>query len=154
MAYGLTSGSDTAALDKWQTEICAECDPRDKRVWECQRLLMPLFEDAQQQAVTGSVPQLCLPPDDQSIHTRSVGFRDWCRGFLYGFGIRECLEQNELSASAREALHDIGELARLDPPQQESGEEDEAALMELQEYLRVAVLLIRGELNSSAPNQR
>lgn len=153
MAYGLTTASSTAALDKWQTEICADLDPGDERVRECQQLLKPLFVDAQQQSVTGSIPQLCLPPEDQSIHTRSVGLRDWCRGFLYGFGISECFEHNQVSGSAREALRDIGELARLDPPLSDSGEEDEAALTELQEYLRVAVSLIRGEFRSRVTAQ-
>lgn len=147
IAHGLTTVFSAASLENWQTEVYADCDAGDERLLQCQRLLAPLFVDAQQHAM-GSVTQLCLPPDDQDIRVRAIALRDWCRGFLYGLGIGGRIEHAKLSADANEALHDIGELARLDAPQQIEGEEDEFALAELQEYLRVAVSIIRGDLRS------
>jgi uncharacterized protein YgfB (UPF0149 family) len=147
IAHGLTAFCGAASLENWQTEIYADCEAGDARLPECQRLLTPLYVDAQQHSME-DVPQLCLPPDDQDIQVRAIGLRDWCRGFLYGLGISGRIERTELSADANEALTDIGELARLDAPQHDKGEEDEAALAELQEYLRVAVSIIRADMRS------
>jgi uncharacterized protein YgfB (UPF0149 family) len=52
------------------------------------------------------------------------------------------------SKEAREILKDIAEFTKLDVDAK--GEEDEQAFMEITEYLRSAVLLLRDELGSSS----
>jgi hypothetical protein len=51
-----------------------------------------------------------------------------------------------LSEDAQEAVRDLGQIARADVTDASESEEDEAALAEIVEYLRVAVLLIREDL--------
>lgn len=86
---------------------------------------------------------LLLPGQDASLHARSQALFEWCRGFLGGFGLAAG-EQGTLSEEGQEALADLGRLAAASP-QEHGDEEDERALAEIQEFVRVAALLLHGE---------
>jgi uncharacterized protein len=82
-----------------------------------------------------------LPDDDERLDHRLTALGEWCAGFLAGY--RALAEPDELPADAREALDDIAELAEIEPDLDETAE-GEADFTEVVEYLRVAVLLLRG----------
>ncbi|HET9033109.1 MAG TPA: UPF0149 family protein [Dokdonella sp.] len=92
----------------------------------------------------GFVPM--LPADAAALETRAEALVDWCRGFLGGVGLAGAGKRgNELSADAREIVKDFATIAssNLDV----SGkEEDETALVEVIEFVRVGVLLLHSEL--------
>lgn len=94
---------------------------------------------------------LLLPDDDAPMFDRSQSLFDWCRGFLGGFGLSAGSAQ-ALSEEGREALADIARLAAAGA-QEEGDEEDEAALAEIEEFVRVAVLLLHGDC-TLAPRHR
>ncbi len=87
--------------------------------------------------------ELLLPESDASLYERSGALFDWCRGFVGGFGLAAG-PTPPLSAEGPEALAD---LVRLSAAAAEEGgdEEDEDALAEIEEYVRVAVLLLHGD---------
>lgn len=87
--------------------------------------------------------ELLLPGADESLAARAEALFDWCRGYLGGFGLAAGARP-PLSEEASEALQDLARLAQAEP---ESGEddEDEAALAEIEEFVRVAVLLLHGD---------
>jgi len=91
---------------------------------------------------------LLLPAEDRPLQERAEGIYDWARGFLLGLGLGGLSEQG-LTAQGREVLRDLVEFTRLDlaglSAEEEIGEADEAALMELQEFLWVAVRLLQTE---------
>ncbi|HSR65848.1 MAG TPA: UPF0149 family protein [Xanthomonadaceae bacterium] len=87
--------------------------------------------------------ELLLPGVDASLAERSGALFDWCRGFLGGFGLASGAEP-PLSEESREALADIARLAAASP-QEEGDEEDEDALTEIEEFVRVAALLLHGD---------
>ena len=87
--------------------------------------------------------ELLLPDADTPLATRSGALFDWCRGFLGGFGLAAG-QSPPLSDDGNEALSEIAKLAAA-MPQDDGDEEDEAALVELEEFVRVAVLLIHGD---------
>jgi len=87
--------------------------------------------------------ELLLPDADASLAIRSGALFDWCRGFLGGFGLASG-KSPPLSEEGSEALADIAKLAAA-TPQDDGDEEDEAALVEIEEFVRVAVLLIHGD---------
>ncbi len=87
--------------------------------------------------------ELLLPGQGEPLYERTAALFDWCRGFLGGFGLAAGAEP-PLSDEGREALADIARLAAASP-QEEGDEEDERALAEIQEFVRVAVLLIHGD---------
>lgn len=87
--------------------------------------------------------ELLLPAAEATLGERSGALFEWCRGFLGGFGLAAGASP-PLSEESREALEDLARLARA-VPQDEGDEEDEDALAELEEFVRVAALLIHGD---------
>ena len=85
---------------------------------------------------------LLLPGEDASLEERSGALFDWCRGFLGAFGLASGAAA-KLSDESREALADLAKLAAA-TPQDEGDEEDEEALVEIEEFVRVATLLLHG----------
>ena len=86
---------------------------------------------------------LLLPDGDTSLGQRSGALFDWCRGFLGGFGLAAGAAP-ALSEESTEALADLAKLAAA-VPQDEGDDEDEDALIEIEEFVRVAVLLLHGD---------
>jgi len=86
---------------------------------------------------------LLLPDEDASLLERSEALFAWCRGFVGGYGLAagEC---TDLSAEGHDALADLVRLA-AENGQLEGDEEDEIALMELEEFVRVTALLLHSE---------
>jgi len=87
--------------------------------------------------------ELLLPGADASLGERSGALFDWCRGFLGGFGLAAGAEP-PLSEESREALADIARLAAASA-QDEGDDEDEDVLTEIEEFVRVAALLLHGD---------
>ena len=87
--------------------------------------------------------ELLLPDADASLSERSGALFDWCRGFLGAFGVAAG-QDPPLSEEGREALADLARLAAASP-QDEGDEEDEEALAEIEEFVRVATLLLHGD---------
>ncbi|GAB1408821.1 YecA family protein [Thermomonas brevis] len=84
--------------------------------------------------------QLLLPDDDTPA--RAAALFAWCRAFLGGFGL--AVGEKKLSEEGEEALGDLANLAAariedVDP------DGDEEALTEIEEYLRMAVLLLHAD---------
>lgn len=86
---------------------------------------------------------LLLPGSEATLAARSEALFDWCRGFVGGFGLGAGGEP-PLSEEGREALHDLARLAAA-TAQDDGDDEDEAALAEIEEFVRVAVLLLHGD---------
>jgi uncharacterized protein YgfB (UPF0149 family) len=86
---------------------------------------------------------LLLPGADASLRDRSGALFDWCRGFLGGFGLAAG-NAPPLSEEGSEALSDLARLAAA-TPQDDGDDDDEQALVEIEEFVRVAVLLLHGD---------
>lgn len=85
-----------------------------------------------------------LPADDRPLAERADAVVDWCRGFLGGFGLAGAGAHEKLSGDAREALKDFATIA-ASSFDFDNADEDEDALIEVQEFLRVSALLIYTE---------
>ncbi len=85
--------------------------------------------------------------DDASQHAEAL--RSWCQGFLLGVGYQK--KGAEWPGESGEILRDIVEFTKLESDIQD--EKDEQALMEIHEYLRAAVLLLRDQLNEAGQSQ-
>ena len=96
--------------------------------------------------------ELLLPDADAPLPRRSGAVFDWCRGFLGGFGLAAGATPS-LSEEGTEALADIARLAAA-TAQDEGDEDDEAALVEIEEFIRVAVLLLHGDCVLAARHRR
>jgi len=88
---------------------------------------------------------LLLPEDGEPLSVRSAALFDWCRGFLGGFGLAAG-ERASLSEEGNEALADLARLAAAQPdPDDEDDAVEEDALTEIEEFVRVAALLLHGD---------
>ncbi|MBO9881666.1 YecA family protein [Xanthomonas sp. D-109] len=87
---------------------------------------------------------LVLADAGASLPERADALFDWCRGFLGGFGLAAGAAP-PLSEEGQEALQDLARLAQASADDFDSGDEDEDALAEIEEFVRVAVLLLHSD---------
>jgi len=85
-----------------------------------------------------------LPADDRPLHERAEAVVEWCRGFLGGFGLAGAAVQASLSAEAQEVLRDLGTIAGSSFDFGNESE-DEDALIEVHEFVRMAAMLLFAE---------
>jgi uncharacterized protein len=113
---------------------------------ENKNMLVRLFEETRRLLASDEFEfDLFLPEDDASLIEQVEALKNWCRGFLFGVGSRTAA--SNWTEDAREILKDITEFTKLDDYAE--GEEDERAFVEITEYLRSAVLLLRDELGDN-----
>ena len=120
--------NDDAELDALAAEMHDACI---KRLGQLEMGLTPL-----------------LPPDAEPMRVRVDALVDWTRGFLGGFGLTGAASDN-LTDAGREVLRDMGAIAgsrpTLDSDDDQGSDEDESALMELLEFVRVGAMLLQTE---------
>lgn len=94
-----------------------------------------------------------LPEDDRPLPERAEAMIEWCRGFLGGFGLAGTTAHAQLSDEAQEILRDLGMVASSSL---DFGNEtdDEDALIEIQEFVRVAAMLLHAECNTADSSSR
>ena len=90
---------------------------------------------------------LLLPADEVPLTARAAGFASWCRGFLSGLGLAGIADLEALGEDAREFLADLSRFTAL-AMDADGDEEDERALVELTEFTRMGVMLVRAELKA------
>jgi uncharacterized protein YgfB (UPF0149 family) len=89
-----------------------------------------------------------LPETDTALDARAEALVEWCRGFLGGLGLAGITGRARLSADADEILKDFATIAGSRFEYADS-EEDENALTEVIEFIRVGVLLLHSELHAA-----
>jgi uncharacterized protein len=108
---------------------------------------------------------LLLPDDESGIGERAQALSDWCGGFLGGLGLAThtsaaktpikgssthkghiTMGGGQLSADASEAIRDLERIARAEIELDDDDEANEAALIEIGEYIKVSAALIYQEL--------
>ena len=110
------------------------------------KLLQQLFEQARSDLRSDSFEfDLFLPEDDAQLSEQLEALRNWCLGFLFGLGYAQ--SGANWPGDSGEILKDVVEFTKLDSNAQ--SEEDEQAMVEIQEYLRAAVLLLRDDLRGN-----
>jgi len=146
---GWLSGGGEKDPKHWLQTVLADDSPLD---WPEQGPLDRLFQATVSQL---SAPDfgfnLLLPDADASLWERSQSLFAWCRGFVGGFGLA-IGDRQVLSEEGQDVLSDLVRLSAEDG-QIEGDEEDELALVELEEFVRVAALLLHAE-HTPAPSQR
>jgi len=90
--------------------------------------------------------QLLLPHDDTPLQSRTEALADWCRGFLYGISHGKLQVQMELSDNVNEIIEDLTQISRAGHDVDGDDDSEEAAYMELVEYVRAGAMLVYAEL--------
>lgn len=146
-AHGIATGmlcfNEHTESDRWLAELFRNALP----VGEEETLqLIGLFEETGKLLASDQFEfELFLPDDNTLLTEQVIALKSWCQGFLYGAG--SVYADSNLAGEVGEILKDIAEFTKLDT--EAEGEEDEAAFIEITEYLRSAVLLLRDELRAN-----
>lgn len=144
---GYLCAGGLAKADNWLAELAL--DEVAERVAESEEapLFRRLFESVTADlADPGLVFTPLLPSDDAPMSERTTALVDWCRGFLGGVGLSGAAAQGSLTGDLGEVLGDFDRIAGSDFGAGDSAEDDEEALAEVVEYVRIGALLVRTEL--------
>jgi uncharacterized protein YgfB (UPF0149 family) len=143
MATGVLCINEQTESEFWLAELLQNSQPVKN---DNEYVLIRLFEETRRLLGSDEFEfDLFLPDDDAPLTEQVEALRNWCRGFLFGVGART--SSAKYSKDVTEILKDIAEFTKLDAYAE--GEDDERALVEITEYLRSAVLLLREELGSN-----
>lgn len=154
VAVGLLAGAVGDREQHWAAAMYADLDPDDALAQECRACLDSLYRATgeEMQGLDFGL-QLFLPPGDSEEYPPGMALRDWAQGFLYGFGLAgEKAASAHLSQEGREALQDFYEIGNLDVSSESMHEEERAAIAEIEEYLRVAAMLIYEDMHARQPS--
>lgn len=143
---GMLVGPTDPGEAKWIAHVLQDTAPSGEEARNCLARLHQLYKHTRQ-TMDGDANgvYLLLPGDEQTLSERLRGLTSWCEGFLFGLGMAELKDVTALSAEAREALHDFGEIMQVEVNDVEGSEEDERAYTELVEFIRTAVLILLEE---------
>lgn len=148
--HGLLCGYMTAGTDfsqeRWMFAALEMMDVSTLKHESSRIALVDLYEGVLSQMKNPDFTfQLLLPDDDLALNDRVNALGSWCQGFLVGFGLNGAHTNSSLSEDQLEALRDLEQIAWVELDQDESEEDNEAGLMELQEYVRMATLMFFSE---------
>jgi len=90
-----------------------------------------------------------LPPDPEPLATRVGCLGLWCQGFNHGLAVGAGIGGAAVEISSgdtAEVVRDFSAMAEVSIQDDENGPDDEAAYIELVEYVRVSVQLVFEEL--------
>ncbi len=147
MAAGMLCVNAETLGGYWLAELLDDAKPVSD---EGKQLLVRLFEETRRLLASDEFAfALFLPDDDALLNERVSALKSWCQGFLYGLGAAHLTA--DYSGDVREMLKDISEFTRLDTVA--DGEEDENAFVEITEYLKSVVLLLRDDLTGHNPDK-
>ena len=152
--HGLLTGrlavAGVAAGPDWLLQVLENVDENNALRAECQKLLDTLYQSTYWQLSERlSEFEPLLPSDDDDVSVRTVALAHWCEGFLHGLvsgnnsdALKERLGQEPLS----DIIKDMLQITRAGLDEEADDEDNEAAMTELVEYLRVAAQLSYEEL--------
>lgn len=147
LAGQLASGARLAG-DVWLTSAADLLDLASGFVHEDTKVgLLALYDQTLGQFESDSLEfTLMQPDDDASLSQRVSSLGSWCQGFMSGFGYQGKQTDQTLSSEAKDALNDLSQIAQVESEVEED-ESAESDLYELQEYVRMAALMIFTECN-------
>jgi uncharacterized protein YgfB (UPF0149 family) len=135
-------------LQDWLDEVLPPA--AGDRALRARNLLGTVFEETAQALGGGEMDFEPLLPDDESaLEGRVEALAEWCSGFLYGLGAGQLPSLDSVPGEVGEVLRDFGEIGKAalsDADQGETEEANEAAFVELVEFVRAGTQLVYEEL--------
>lgn len=149
---GLLCSRPDLQFEQWLAESVPELiDARqsgDALATETAALLQQLFIDTEAGIQDRDLGfQLFLSSDDENLTQRLDELAEWCSGFLMGLAMGGIKEYKNLPGDIPELMKDLVEISRAGSYELQNEDEDENAYMELIEYIRMGVMLVRMELH-------
>ncbi len=153
--HGLLTGrlavAGVSAGPEWLRQVLEGTDESDALRAECQEMLDTLYQSTFWQ-LSERLSEFAplLPDDDNDAGERTAAMAHWCEGFLHGLvsakhgdEVRDRLAAEPLA----DIIRDMLQITRAEFDGTADDETNEAAYVELVEYLRVAAQLAYEELS-------
>ncbi len=148
---GVPAGPD------WLLQVLEGTDEANALRTECQTKLDTLYQATFWQLTERlSEFEPLLPDDDASAEARTRAMAHWCEGFLHGLvsGKHEQALKERLAAEPlSDIIRDMLQITRAAVDEETDEETNEAAYVELVEYIRVAAQLAYEELTDIRHNE-
>lgn len=135
-------------------------DPVEPPAGEDHQLLMDLYHATRAAMDDDQMSfDLLLPDDSLDLSQRADNLGGWCKGFMTGFAmggkqLQSSDGQRQYSSDVSEALSDMAAIAQIVVEDGDEGEErSEQDMVEIVEYLRVAVINIYLECNAPSSSE-
>ncbi|MDH5407497.1 MAG: UPF0149 family protein [Gammaproteobacteria bacterium] len=138
--------------EQWMTtalpELFDAINSGDALAQESAKILYDLFQQTADSLGDGQLGfQLLMPDDEQALEQRIIELGEWCQGFLLGLAVGGIKDFQKLPGELPDLMNDIVEISRAESYELENENEDEAAFMELSEYVRLGVMMVWEELH-------
>jgi uncharacterized protein YgfB (UPF0149 family) len=132
-------------LQDWTDEVLP--DAQRGSALRARNLLQTVFDETAQALGSGEMEFTPLLPDDESaLEVRVEALADWCGGFLYGLGVGKLPSLDTVPGDVGEVLRDFAEISKAAVGGGETEESNEAAYVELLEFVRAGTQLVYEEL--------
>ena len=150
---GMICARGTIELSEWVDHVIGEQEQGNELLHDVVHKLSELHQSTLEMMndATGDF-KLLLMDDDDPLPERVETLAAWCQGFIYGLAAGGIKEGSELPEDTSELLKDMIEISRAGHDVDDTGVEesddndDEEAYMEIEEYVRMGVLLVYEEL--------
>jgi yecA family protein len=150
---GMLCARGTTELSEWVDHVVGEQEQGSELLHDIVHKMSDLHQATLEMMndATGEF-RLLLPDDDDALPDRVDALAAWCQGFIYGLAAGGITQESELPEDTDELLKDMIEISRArhdtddEAPEESDVNEDEQAYMEIEEYVRMGVLLIYEEL--------
>jgi uncharacterized protein YgfB (UPF0149 family) len=150
-AHGLMCGFICATAGKssdWEGLITG--DATEPESFAGLEVLRQLYEFSYHQMSEFSFEfSLLLPSDQEDINVRTEALGLWCQGFLTGLGDARATLEQLTSEEVTDAFNDLVEIAQVNFGEITASDEEETAYYELEEHVRLIVLLMFNELRAA-----
>ena len=147
IACGLLVVNIASDKVQWVQLIFGTIDPDNAKQHKAIKLSGELFEATKAQLQDSDLGfDLLLPEEDESLYARVNALQQWCAGFILGVSMAGVNDQSKLPEDSRELMKDITEIGTVGEFDLDDQEESEEAFAEINEYVRMGVLLINEEL--------
>ena len=150
---GMLCARGTIELSEWIDHVIGEQEQGNELLHDVVHKLSELHQSTLEMMndATGDF-KLLLMDDEDPLTERVETLAAWWQGFIYGLAAGGIKEGSELPEDTAELLKDMIEISRAGHDVDDTGVEesddndDEEAYMEIEEYVRMGVLLIYEEL--------
>lgn len=146
-AHGIICGTLCApngAVDRWQPLIFGGT-PDSLAASE---MLNSLYERTRTGLDDEDFGFTLMTPDERyDLPARVDALADWCRGFVFGLVAGGVKDIQQLPGDTPEIVNDFVAISEMSADAETEGEQQEQALAEIEEYVRVGVQLIYEELH-------
>jgi yecA family protein len=144
---GITCAGGRVAGSVWLEHLLGENNTLSAAAQDCGDALTTLQQEILRQLNDDALGLvLLLPHDNEPLALRTRALSHWCEGFLYGIALGGVRDATPLPHDSSEIIKDFYDISHAGFASEGTEYADEAAYLEIVEYVRMCVLLVHEEL--------